>query len=131
ELPPRRLVRSFLYKSDCPGFEDGDALSLGNELVQELQPLGLQFVGQHIDPREIVAGAGEAGDETELDWVFANDEYDRDGRCCSFGRERMNCAAGRDDHATCRRTRSAITACKRSYWPCALWYSTVTFSPST
>src|SRR5262249_19027391 len=29
--------------------------------------------------------------------------------------------------ATCRWTRSAITACKRSYWPCTLWYSTVTF----
>src|SRR5262249_57638638 len=51
-------------------YEDGDALSLGHELVQELQPLGLQFVGQHIDPGEIAAGAGEAGDETEPGRVF-------------------------------------------------------------
>jgi hypothetical protein len=32
--------------------------------MQELQPLSLQFVGQQIDPREIAAGAGQAGDET-------------------------------------------------------------------
>src|SRR5262249_54282875 len=51
-----------------------------------------------IDAGGVAARPGEAGDETKLDWVFANDEYDRDGRCCSFGRERMNCAAGRDDH---------------------------------
>jgi hypothetical protein len=35
-----------------------------------MQPLGLQFVGQYIDPGEIAAGAGEAGDETEPRRVF-------------------------------------------------------------
>src|ERR1035437_3064974 len=29
--------------------------------------------------------------------------------------------------ATCRRTRSAINAGRRSYWPSSQWYSTVTF----
>jgi hypothetical protein len=51
---------------------------LGHELVQELQPLGLQFVGQHIDPREIAAGAREAGDETEPGRVFADQKNTSD-----------------------------------------------------
>src|SRR5262245_5663963 len=33
--------------------------------------------------------------------------------------------------ATCRRTRSAISAGRRSWWPSSQWYSTVTFWPST
>src|SRR5882757_6923823 len=32
--------------------------------------------------------------------------------------------------ATCRRTRSATSAGRRSYWPSSHWYSTVTFRPS-
>jgi hypothetical protein len=47
----------------------------------------------------VAARPGEAGDKTKLDWVFANVENDRDGRCCSFGRERMDCAAGCDDYS--------------------------------
>ena len=33
--------------------------------------------------------------------------------------------------ATFRRTRSAISAGRRSYWPSSQWYSTVTFCRST
>ena len=43
--------------------------------------------------------------------------------------ERADVAAFGIDRETCRWARSAITACKRSYWPCTLWYSTITFSP--
>jgi hypothetical protein len=66
--------------------------------MQELQPLSLQFVGQHIDPREIAAGAGQAGDETEPGRVFADQKYDGDGRGGGFGRECCRRASSSDDH---------------------------------
>jgi hypothetical protein len=47
----------------------------------------MPFVGQHIDPGEIAAGAGETGDETEPGRVFADQKNDGDGRGGRFGRE--------------------------------------------
>ena len=80
--------------------EDGDALSVGHELVQELQTLGLQFVGQHVDPCEITAGPGEAGDKTEPGRVFADEKNDGDDRGGRFGRECRRRASGGDDHGS-------------------------------
>ena len=56
--------------------------------MQQLQPFRLQLTRKKIDPRQISARPGEAGDKTELDRVFADAEDDRDRRGRSFGRER-------------------------------------------
>ena len=53
-------------------------------------------------PVSVAARPGEAGDETELDGVFADAEDDRDRRGRSFGGKRSSVAGGRGDngHAT-------------------------------
>src|SRR5262249_39336106 len=83
----------------CRVDDYGNASGPGHPLALEAQPLCHHLPAESIDSRGGSATPGEACGESKLDWVFANDEYGRDGRCCSFGRERMNCAAGRDDHS--------------------------------
>jgi hypothetical protein len=77
-------------------YEKGDALSMRYELVEKLQPLLRQFVGQHIDPSEITSGARETGDETEPGRIVANQKYDRNGRGDGLSRECRGRAAGGD-----------------------------------
>ena len=98
--------------------------------MQEPQPLGHHLLAEKIDARRVATGPGKTGDKTKLNRVIADTKDDRDRRCCSFGRERGH-APGVAITATCRRTRSATSAGKRSYWPSSQWYSTVTFWPST
>src|SRR5262245_22794208 len=64
--------------------------------MQKPQPLGRSLLAEKIDASRIATRSSEAGDQTELDWVFANTEDDRDRRGCSFGRERR-CGTGRYD----------------------------------
>ena len=66
--------------------------------MQEPEPLCHQLSGEKIDAGRVAARPGEAGDKTELDRVVADAEDDRDGRGCSFGRERAEAVAGRGDH---------------------------------
>ena len=70
--------------------------------MQKRQPLCLQLVREKIDPRQVAARPGKAGDETELDRVFADAEDDRGRRGRSFGCKRRQVAGGRGDngHAT-------------------------------
>src|SRR5262249_17993388 len=56
-----------------------------------------QFVGKHVGPGGMAAGAGEAGDETSLDRIEAAAEDDRNGRGRGFGRECRRCEVWRDD----------------------------------
>jgi Transposase len=56
---------------------------LGQQVMQEPQPLGHHLVSENIDAGRIAAGPGEAGDR-----VFGDKEDDRDRRCCGFGSER-------------------------------------------
>src|SRR5262249_13807635 len=52
--------------------QHGNTNGLGHQLVQQLQSFRLQLTRKKIDPRQISAQSGEAGDKTELDRVFAN-----------------------------------------------------------
>ena len=65
--------------------------------MQQSQPLGHNLLEENIDPGCITAGVGEAGNEPQLDWVFADAEYDWDRRDRSFGGERCRDAAGNGD----------------------------------
>jgi hypothetical protein len=96
-----------------------------HQIMQEPQPFGTNFTEEKIEPGRIAARPGEIRDETYSRWVFgdAEDDWDRRGR--SFGRKRSRGVARRGDNA--RRTRSAISSGRRSYWPLNQWYSTVTF----
>ena len=111
--------------------EHGNTNGLGHQLMQESQPLGHHLLDEKIDAGRVAARPGEAGDKTKLDRVFADAEDDRDRRGRSFGRDRSGVVPGVAITATRRRTRSAISAGRRSYWPSSQWYSTVTFWPST
>ena len=53
---------------------------------------------EKIDPGQVAARPGEAGDKTKPDRVFADDEDDRDRRGCRLGRQRRQGASGRGDH---------------------------------
>src|SRR5262245_5917210 len=59
-------------------------------------------LAKKIDPRQISARPGEAGDKTELDRVFADTKDDRDRRGRSFGHLSSVITRGRGDngHAT-------------------------------
>ena len=70
----------------------------GHQLAQEFQPLCHQLATEKIDPRQVAARPGEAGDKTEPDRVFGDDEDDGDRRGCRLGRERRSGASGRGDH---------------------------------
>jgi hypothetical protein len=69
--------------------------------VQKCQPLRIVLTREKIDPRQVSARPGEAGDKTELDRVFADAKDDRDGRGRSFGCLGGIVAGGRcdDGHA--------------------------------
>ena len=70
--------------------------------MQKRQPLRSQLTREKIDPRQVSARPGEAGDKTKLDRVFADAEDDRDRRGRSFGHLRSIVAGWRGDngHAT-------------------------------
>ena len=62
----------------------------GHQFVKQSQPLCRQLSPEKIDPRQVAARAGEAGDKTMLDRVVAGDEDDGEGRGCSLGGRRRN-----------------------------------------
>ena len=66
--------------------------------MQKCQPLGGDLPSEKIDPRQVSARPGEAGDKTELDRVFADAEDDRDRRGRSFGGKRSSVAGWRGDN---------------------------------
>jgi hypothetical protein len=77
--------------------QNGNADGLGHQLVQNCQSLRGQLIREKIDPRQVSARPGEAGDKTELDRVFTDAEDDWGRRCCSFGRLRRHIAGCGDD----------------------------------
>ncbi len=56
--------------------EHGHTSHSGQQLTQELQPFCRQLITEKIDPCQIAARPGEAGDKTKLDRVFADGEDD-------------------------------------------------------
>ena len=78
--------------------EHGHTSGCGHQLAQEFQPLCRQLATEKIDPGQVAARPGEAGDKTEPDRVFAGDEDDGDRRGCRLGRQRDGSTADRGDH---------------------------------
>src|SRR6516164_4711087 len=62
--------------------------------MQEPQPLCIHLSIEKIDSRQVAARPSKAGDQTELDRVFADAEDDWDRRGCSFSRLRSKVASG-------------------------------------
>src|SRR6516165_11930303 len=67
--------------------------------MQERQSLGIYFLGEKICASCVTTRPGKVGDKTELNGVFADTEYNRNGRGRSLGGDCNSCAAGRGDHS--------------------------------
>ncbi len=69
ELHPLRARRFLHVSNDALGsrivrvHEQGDHPGLGNQLGQQLEPLGHQLDGEDADAREVAARPGETGDQ--------------------------------------------------------------------
>jgi hypothetical protein len=75
--------------------EHGDTSRARHHLTQEFQPLCGQLTTENIDPCQVAARPGEAGDKTEPDRVFGDNEDDRSRRGCWLGSDRRwLCARG-------------------------------------
>ena len=66
--------------------------------MQEPQPLGYHLGDKKIDACRIATGPSKVGDKTKPDRVLDDPEDNRNGRCCSFGREHSRGTAGNGDH---------------------------------
>jgi hypothetical protein len=67
--------------------QHGDPNRLGDQLMQQAQPLGYNLRREKIDAGRIAARPGKAGDETHSHRVIADAEDDRDRRGRSLGRK--------------------------------------------
>jgi hypothetical protein len=67
-----------------------------HQLTQEFQPLRRQLTAEEINPCQVAARLGEAGDKTEPDRVFGRDEDNRDRRGCRLGGQRRRTICGSD-----------------------------------
>jgi hypothetical protein len=56
--------------------------------MQQVEPLCRQLTAEKVDPCQVAARPGEAGDKTEPDWVLVGNKGDRDRRGCRLGSER-------------------------------------------
>ena len=65
---------------------------MGNQLGQQLEPLGHQFADEDAKAREVAAWPGEASDQAGRDRVAAAEENDRDRRGCAFRRQYRSAA---------------------------------------
>jgi hypothetical protein len=83
----RRIVRIDEH-ADHPG--------LGNQLPQQLEPLGIELNDEGADAREVGARPGQAGDQAVRDRIVTANEDDRDRRGCLF------CSTCRGGAAGCR-----------------------------
>src|SRR5262245_30211097 len=99
--------------------------------MQQSKSFGHDFGGEEIDARRIAARPGEAGDETSLTGSSAAPKAIGIVVVAAFAAWAPRLKPGVAITATRRRTRSAMTAESRWYWPSIQWYSIVTFWPST
>ena len=91
-VPQRGATNGRIHRID----EHGNASGSGHQLAQDFQPLCNQLVTEKIDPCQVAARLGQAGDITKPDRVVADDKHNgnRRGRC--FGYQRG--ASARNDH---------------------------------
>jgi hypothetical protein len=73
-----------------------------HQFMQKPESLGFHFGDEQVYPGGVSSRAIEARDEAEVDGVSANHKYDRNCRCCTFGRKCRRLAAYRnnDRHLT-------------------------------
>ena len=98
---PRRSLRSLVCGLEPSGLvdrRDRRSWSLGDQLAQELEPLGRKLRGDEGDTRDVAARPVEAGDEAELDRIGAEREDDGYRRGRRLGRERRPGAAAGNNH---------------------------------
>ena len=53
--------------------------------MQQVEPLCRQLNAEKVDPCQVAARPGEAGDKTEPDRVLGDNKGDRDRRGCRLG----------------------------------------------
>jgi hypothetical protein len=99
--------------------------------MQESQPLRHHLRGEKIDAGRIAPWPCEAADQTELAGSSPTPNTIGIVAVAALAANAKDVVVGVAITATRRRTRSAITAGRRSYSPSSQWYSIVTFSPST
>src|SRR5262249_41913774 len=58
--------------------------------MQQVEPLCRQLTAEKVDPRQVAARPGEAGDKTEPDRVLGGNKGDRDRRGCRLGSGRRS-----------------------------------------
>src|SRR4051812_4042487 len=84
EGPGRCLQVFYLAHGDRAGriYDIGDQAGVGCQLAEKVQAFRPQLGGETVHAGGIAARTGEAGDQTEPDWVFsdAKDDGDRRGR---------------------------------------------------
>jgi hypothetical protein len=88
----------FLSRSIGRIDEHGNTREAGYQLTQELQALCRQLRIEKINPCQIAARPGQAGDQAKPDRVFGGGEDDGDGRGCRFGCQHRSVTSGRGDH---------------------------------
>src|SRR5262245_31575452 len=98
--------------------------------MQEPQPLGCNLDVENIDAGRVAARSGKAGNETELNRVFADAENDWNRRSSGFGGKRRRVAARRGNHGNAAANQAAMSDGRRSYLPSSQWYSNLAFWPS-
>ena len=64
--------------------------------MQQIEPLCRQLTVEKVDPRQVAARSGEAGDKTEPDRVLGGNKGDRDRRGCRLGSGRRGGGARGD-----------------------------------
>src|SRR5262249_11341942 len=62
----------------------------GHQLTQEFQPLCHQLSTEKIYSCQVAARLSEASHQTNPDWIFGDDEDDRNRRGCRLGRRRRS-----------------------------------------
>src|SRR5262249_16363341 len=68
----------------------GQTSRSGHQLTQEFQPLCHQLSTEKIYSCQVAARLGEASHQTNPDWIFGDDEDDRNRRGCRLGRRRRS-----------------------------------------
>jgi len=58
--------------------------------MQQVEPLCCQLTAEKVDPCQVAARPGEAGDKTKPYRVFGGNEGDRDRRGCRLGSGRRD-----------------------------------------
>jgi hypothetical protein len=98
--------------------------------MQDAQPLGRNLNVEKIDAGRVAAWPREAGNKTELDRSSPTPKTIGIVAVAALAASAAGLLPGVAITATRRRTRSAMSDGRRSYWPASQWYSTVAFWPS-